>query len=316
MRILITGVNGFLGSALSLELRNRGHIVFGMDLSHGENEHAFTMGFSVDGDYFKGDVGEYRQINRIIRYVKPDIIYHCAAEFGRWNGEDFYETAWKSNVIGTKNILDIQSDLGFKLVHFSSSEVYGDLASTMFEKPIEQIGCLPMNDYAITKWTNEAQIRNSKRFKDCCILRFFNVYGPGELYSPYRSVICRMVYCGLMGIRFKVFRGHSRSNTYVTDAIEAVANLSDPQMPSDQFNRVFNIGSTEETSIEEIASIVQDSVGKECNFEFVDCEPDTVKRKMVDNTNTVTHLSFLQKVSIDEGIRNTVNWMRAGQARK
>ena len=54
------------------------------------------------------------------------MVYNCAAEFGRWNGEDYFEQVWKSNLIGLKNIIRLQEKHDFKLIHFSSSEVYGD----------------------------------------------------------------------------------------------------------------------------------------------------------------------------------------------
>ena len=57
---------------------------------------------------------------------KFDLVYHLAAEFGRMNGEHFFETLWKSNVIGTKNIIQMQIKHKFRLVFSSSSEIYGD----------------------------------------------------------------------------------------------------------------------------------------------------------------------------------------------
>ena len=54
------------------------------------------------------------------------LIVVAAAEFGRWNGEDFYETLWRTNAVGTKNVIRLQERLKFRLIHFSSSEVYGD----------------------------------------------------------------------------------------------------------------------------------------------------------------------------------------------
>ena len=72
------------------------------------------------------DVAAYRQLEEMFTYSPSfDYVYHTAAEFGRWNGEDFYEQLWRTNVIGTKNILRMQEKYRFKLVFFSSSEVYG-----------------------------------------------------------------------------------------------------------------------------------------------------------------------------------------------
>ena len=67
------------------------------------------------------------------------MVYHLAAEFGRWNGEDYYENLWMTNAIGTKNVLRMQEREGFQAVYFSSSEVYGDYSGTMREEVMDQV---------------------------------------------------------------------------------------------------------------------------------------------------------------------------------
>ena len=125
MKILVTGSKGIIGQKLTKELESRGHEVFGVDLLHHSGEVGFVQKMSHEKwTYSRCDIGEYRQIERIIVEAGPfDIVYNCAAEFGRWNGEDYYEQMWKSNLIGLKHIIRLQEKLKFKLVHFSSSEV-------------------------------------------------------------------------------------------------------------------------------------------------------------------------------------------------
>ena len=120
MNILVTGSCGIVGSKLASELKRRGNFVFGTDLLHtgGEN-------------YSRCDISEFRQIERILEKFPFDFVYNCAAEFGRWNGEDYYEQLWKTNTIGTKNVIRLQEKMQFKLIHFSSSEVYGDYEGIM-----------------------------------------------------------------------------------------------------------------------------------------------------------------------------------------
>ena len=128
MKILVTGSKGVIGSYLTKMLADRGHQVLGIDLHHGAGEIGWEheMSKSFFG-YSRCDVADFRQLERIFEKAGPfDFVYHTAAEFGRWNGEDFYEQVWRSNAIGTKNIIRLQEKHGFKLVHFSSSEVYGD----------------------------------------------------------------------------------------------------------------------------------------------------------------------------------------------
>ena len=203
MRLLITGGRGTVGTMLTDELVRRGHDVVTCDLAHGTDEIGFSLRTDVkQPNYVRCDVGDIRQIARIFDKMGPfDAVYHLAAEFGRWNGEDFYEQLWRTNAVGTKNLLRLQEERRFRLIHFSSSEVYGDWDDVMSEDVMEKHEIKQMNDYALSKWVNECQIRNSAtQFgTESVIVRLFNTYGPGEYYSPYRSVNCRFMYCALNG---------------------------------------------------------------------------------------------------------------------
>ena len=182
------------------------------------------------------------------------MVYNCAAEFGRWNGEDYFEQMWKSNLIGLKNIIRLQEELKFKLVHFSSSEVYGDYQDTMFEEVMDKTEIKQMNDYAISKWANEMQIRNSAYIfnTETVVIRLFNTYGPGEYYHPYRSVNCKFCYHALHNLPVTVYKGHYRSSTYIDDSVRTVANICDNFIPG----RVYNIGSNQFHNIETLAKVI------------------------------------------------------------
>jgi dTDP-glucose 4,6-dehydratase len=200
------------------------------DLPHQPDEIGFSLRTDVEVPlYARCDVGEFRQIERVFERCGPfDYVYHCAAEFGRWNGEDFYETLWRTNAIGTKNIIRLQERLKFRLIHFSSSEVYGDWPDLMVETVMDEYEIKQLNDYAMSKWVNEMQVRNSalQYGTETVVVRLFNTYGPGEYYSPYRSVNCRFLYCALHGLPWTVFRGHSRTSTYLADTVRTVANIT------------------------------------------------------------------------------------------
>src|SRR5436305_14746586 len=102
-RILVTGSRGTLGKPLVRELRARGHEVWQCDLQH-----------SGEPDYIRADVALYRQLERVFDQ-DYDYVYHLAAEFGRINGEEYYDTLWQTNVIGTRNILELQRLKGLRL---------------------------------------------------------------------------------------------------------------------------------------------------------------------------------------------------------
>lgn len=311
MNILITGVLGTVGSVLKDKLKSRGHKVFGVDLYHHFGEAGFSQKMSSEEvTYCRCDIGEFRQIERVIESFGPfDLVYNCAAEFGRWNGEDYYEQLWKSNVIGLKNIIRLQEKHRFKLVHFSSSEVYGDYEGIMKESILDEIEIKQMNDYAISKWTNEMQIRNSRILDstESVIVRLFNTYGPGEYYHPYRSVNCKFCYHALNGLPITVFKGHFRSSTYVDDAVTAISNISDNFIDG----RIYNIGSNEYHNIEQLAQIIWDYTSADSSLiTYKESEKLTTKSKTPDISLSVKELNYKSSVGLVNGVHNTIDWMK------
>jgi dTDP-glucose 4,6-dehydratase len=311
MRILVTGGLGTVGTQLTRELRSRGHHAVSCDLYH----HSDEAGFSLKSDletplYARCDIGEFRQIERVIETLGPfDAVYNAAAEFGRWNGEDFYEMLWRTNAVGTKNIIRLQERLGFKLIHFSSSEVYGDWPEIMVESVMDEHEIKQLNDYAMTKWVNEMQIRNSiaQHGTQSVVVRLFNTYGPGEFYSPYRSVNCRFLYCALNGLPWTVFRGHERTSTYLADTVRTLANIVD----NFKGGETYNIGGNSLHSIEELSEVILEITGADRSLvQFRDSEILTTKAKRVDVSKAIHDLDHKNSYSLRAGMEITADWMR------
>ena len=164
-KILVTGGNGFIGSNLISELRSRGHDIWVCDL--------FNSG---DPNYTRCDVTKYRQLERLFNSHNFTYVYHLAAEYGRWNG-DYYENLWLTNVVGTKNMIRLQEERKFRMIFFSSAEVYGDWDGKMSEDVMDKIPIKQMNDYAMTKWVAttvsefslDVQNRDSKSAPSQCL---------------------------------------------------------------------------------------------------------------------------------------------------
>jgi len=311
MRILVTGGLGTVGSGLIKELRGRGHDVISCDLAHQPDEIGFSLRTDVESpQYARCDVGQFQQIERVLERAGPfDFVYHCAAEFGRWNGEDFYETLWQTNAIGTKNIIRLQERLEFKLIHFSSSEVYGDWPEIMVETVMDDYEIKQLNDYAMSKWVNEMQIRNSalQYGTESVVVRLFNTYGPGEYYSPYRSVNCRFLYCALNGLPWTVFRGHSRTSTYLADTVRTLANISS----NFKAGETYNIGGNSLHTIEELSDVVLKITGANSSLaHYQESEILTTKLKKVDTTKSLRDLDHKNSYSLEDGMRLTADWMR------
>jgi dTDP-glucose 4,6-dehydratase len=310
MKILVTGVLGVVGSKLEEILLSKGHTVFGIDLLHTDRRYGHGLGKVSDENYFRCDISEYRQIRDVITHVKPDLIYNCAAEFGRWNGEYFYEKVWKTNAIGLKNIIRLQEELGFKLVHCSSSEVYGDYRNVMYEELLDNVAIMQMNDYAMSKRVNEMQIKNSciMNNTETVVVRIFNTYGPGEWYHPFRSVNCLFTYNLLYGKRITCFKGHTRTSTYVYDCARTIANICENFKPGE----IYNIASEENHTIEELVDLVLKYTGADPQLvKYVRSnEILTTKDKFVDARKASKDLNHKSSMSLDQGVKNTVEWMK------
>jgi dTDP-glucose 4,6-dehydratase len=311
MKILVTGSKGVIGSYLVKVLTGRGYDVFGLDLYHAEGETGWQHEMSKGRFYYsRCDVSDFRQLERVFEKAGPfDFVYHAAAEFGRWNGEDFYEQVWRTNAIGTKHILRLQEKLKFKLIHFSSSEVYGDFPGVMAESVMDIQEIKQMNDYAMSKWVNEMQVKNSmlQYGTQTVVIRIFNTYGPGEWYHPYRSVNAKFCYHALTGIPITVYRGHKRTSLYLEDACNTIANIANNFKSGETYN-ISGLGSH---TIEDLADIIWQYTGadkKLINYEGE--EILTTKEKNVDGSKAIKDLSHKITVNLEEGVKKTIDWMK------
>ncbi len=298
MRVLVTGGLGTIGSCLVSELRAREHEVFLLDLAHHH-----------DAQYFKCDVSSYAQLKRVFDSHEYDAVYHLAAEFGRWNGEDYYDTLWRSNVIGTKNMIRFQERKKFRMVFFSSSEVYGDWEETMSEDVMDKYEIKQLNDYAMTKWVGEMQVLNSAaQFgTETVRVRLFNVYGPGEHYSPYRSAICKFIYHALHGLPYNVYLNHHRTSTYITDVARTLANIIDRFQPGE----VYNLGGNEYHDMKEVSDLILKLAGRdESIVNYIENEPFTTRDKKIDVAKALKFLDHTYTIGLEEGIANTIEWMK------
>lgn len=298
MRILVTGGIGAVGTPLTGELRARGHQVWTLDKPHAPGP-----------NYLRCDVGMYRQLAEVFKKHQFDFVYHLAAEFGRWNGEDFYETMWQSNAIGTKNLIRLQEELGFRMVFTSSSEVYGDWPGVMSEEVMDEHPVRQLNDYAISKWVSEMQIVNSAdRFgTETVRVRLFNTYGPGEPYSEYRSVICQFVYRALHDIPYTVYLDHHRTSTYITDTARTLANISENFIPGE----VYNISGDEYHDIKSLSDMILAYLDKDDHLvTYQEQEDHNTKDKKSDNSKAKRDLDHRCTVTLEEGLPLTIEWQK------
>jgi dTDP-glucose 4,6-dehydratase len=282
------------------QLVSRGHEVIASDLDNRDQE-----------GYVRCDVRAFRQMERLIESPRFDLIYHLAAEYGRWNGEEYFENLWQTNAIGLKNMIRLQEKHKFRLVFFSSAEVYGDYSGTMTEDVMDRIPIKQLNDYAITKWAGELMCLNSAEQSgtETVRVRPVNCYGPGEHYTPYRGFIPKFIHHALHNKPYVVYRGHKRIIDYVEDSCRTFANIVDRFIPGE----VYNVGGRPEwqRDIKAYSDLVLKTVGRNDSIvTYKDAEPFTTKTKPVDCSKAIRDLKHDPKVPPEEGISRTVVWMK------
>lgn len=300
MRIAVTGSLGTLGRPLVAELRKRGHEVWGIDLRHDANP-----------QHVRADVAEFRQLDLAFCKVRPNVVYHLAAEFGRHNGEDFTEQLWRTAMVGTRNVLELSRLNESSLLFASSSEVYGELEREWLrEDATEKQVILHPNEYALSKWANERQILayQARYFTEVTRLRFFNAYGPGEAYHPYRSVVALFCHRALHGLPLPVFKDYWRTFMHIDDFIPTLANACEADLKHD----VYNIGGTDFRSVEDLARIVLDEVGGAAGMELIAEDRHNVRSKRPDIERARQDLGHDPTILLEEGVPETLNWMRDG----
>ena len=303
-KILVTGGAGFIGTNLVNELRSRGYNVFICDLLNHELK-----------NYIRCDIRNFRQLEKVFNKLGSfDFVYHLAAEYGRWNGEDYYENLWQTNVIGTKHIIKLQEKHKFKMIFFSSAEVYGDYEGRMTEDVMEKnpiMDTYQMNDYAISKWAGELMCINSARMfgTETVRVRPVNCYGPHERYNSYRGFIPKFIYHALFNKPYTVYKGHKRIIDYVEDTCTTFANIVDNFIPGE----VYNVGGKEEweMDIKEYSDIILDICGVDDSIvSYKDAQQYTTKVKKLDFSKAVRDLNHNPKISPEVGIKMTVDWMK------
>jgi dTDP-glucose 4,6-dehydratase len=303
-KILVTGGTGFIGTNLINELSSRGYKVIICDLLNHELN-----------NYIRCDVSKYRHLERVFDKFGPfDFVYHLAAEYGRWNGEDYYENLWETNVIGTKHIIRLQEKYGFKMIFFSSAEVYGDYMGVMNEDVMKDAKIkevYQMNDYAISKWAGELMCLNSAKMFGTQTVRVrpVNCYGPHEIYTPYRGFIPKFIFHALFNKPYVVYKKHKRIIDYVEDSCRTFANIVDNFIPGE----VYNVGgkSEWERDIKKYSDIVLDACGRDDSLvSYLEGEPHTTKVKKMDFSKAIRDLNHNPKTSPESGIKKTVEWMK------
>jgi UDP-glucose 4-epimerase len=255
---LITGGAGFIGSHLSELLLSEGWEVFVLDdLSTGAERNVAHLRDRRDFHLVVDSVLKTSVVNELVH--RCDVVFHLAAAVGvRLIVEEPVRTL-VTNIQGTENVLDYCNEFGKRVLIASTSEVYGDRrepeALTEDSRRLYGPTTARRWAYAESKALDEflALAYHQERGLDAVIVRLFNTVGPRQS-GQYGMVIPRFVSAALAGRALEIFGDGTQTRCFchVQDTIRALSGL----MESGQAGEIYNVGSTERVSINELAQRV------------------------------------------------------------
>ena len=299
MKIFVTGGSGFIATPLVIHLLEKGYKVKILDLKEPKFKHK-------NMEFAKKSI-----LDKITDDIKGcDAVFHFAALLGVENSDKRPLDTMKINLEGSVNVFRSAIDAGVKkMIYSSSSEVYGEPR----ELPIKE-GSIkgPVSTYGVSKLAAEiyAKAYNQEFNTDIRIVRFFNVYGPGQ---ESNWVVPIFIKKALGNEEIKVFGNgnQTRCFTYVEDVAEGVLKVFE----KGQKGEAYNIGNNQPTTILELANLVKEitkskseiikaGFGKETRLKEREIEyrvPDISKMKA---------LGWEPKTMIGEGIRKILERMK------
>ncbi len=308
MRVLITGVAGFIGSHLAERFLEEGFYVIGMD--------NFLTG-SPDNIAHLFEKKNFRFIHyNVVNYIyvegPVDLVVHLACPASPVDYMNHPIHTMKVDSLGTLNTLGFAKLKGSRYVFASSSEVYG--SAQVHPQPEDYWGYVnpvgPRSVYDEAKRFSEAlcMAYHREHGLDVRIARIFNTYGPRMRRKDGR-VIPTFIEKALSGEPLPIYGNGSqtRSFCYIDDLVEGLFRLS---VREGLAGTVVNLGNPEEVSILELAKRVIELSGSSSKIEFLPPRDDDPPRRCPDISRAKKLLEWFPKVSLEEGLKTTLRWFK------
>jgi UDP-glucose 4-epimerase len=322
MKALITGGAGFIGSHLAERLLGQGEEVMILDdLSTGRLEN--IEGFRGHGglQFVKGDIRDSTLVQLLVSQC--DVIFHLAAAVGVQLIADDPVHTIETNIAGTQVVLEAANKFGRKILLASSSEIYGKSEKVPFAEDDDFVlggTAFSRWAYACSKAIDEflGQAFHQQYGLGVIGARFFNTIGPRQT-GRYGMVVPRFVQWALRNEPIQIYGTGRQTRCFccVADLVDAVIGL----MHCDEAaGKVFNVGSTEEISMEALADRIIAITGSASRKEFVPYvvaygRPIEDLMRRVPNTERIRQaIGWQPRTSLDQTLRTIVEYYR-GQAR-
>jgi len=307
---LVTGGAGFIGSHVADHLLGLGHKVVVLDdLSGGFQE-------NVPGNaiFVKGSVLDHELIDRLFERYDFTYVYHLAAYAAEGLSHFIKRFNYQNNLIGSVNLINAAVNCGVRCFVFTSSiAVYGAGQSPMNESMIP----LPEDSYGIAKLAVERELNVTHEMfgMDYVIFRPHNVYGERQnIGDRYRNVVGIFMNQLLKGEPMTVFGDgtQQRAFTHIDDVAPVIASCVD--FPEAR-NQVFNVGADVPYTVNELARITAEAMGKECKVAHLDPRNE-VKIAFSDHARAERVFGARKKTSLEAGITAMAAWVETHGARE
>jgi UDP-glucose 4-epimerase len=315
MKYLVTGGAGFIGSHLVDRLLEQGHRVTTLDdLSNGDYKYIRSAMQHPSHYFVKGTIMDETLIDRLVKY--HDGVFHLAAVLGVKNCVESPRKIIENNVVGTKNVLDSCYKWKKKIVFASTSEVYGKNSNVPFREDSDRI----LGPTTIHRWSYSTAkaldehlcLAYTKEGLQSAILRYFNIYGPRSEGTPYAGVVPIFIRAALENKPLPVYGDgqQTRCFTYVDDCVAGTIAA----MESTKNGLIFNIGTTDEVTILDLAQRIKQLTDSDSPIEFVPYKEaygegyEDMQRRVPDLARTREVLQFTPKTDLDDGLLKTIQW--------
>jgi UDP-glucose 4-epimerase len=324
MKALITGGAGFIGSHLAERLLKEGHGVCVVDnLSTGSLKNIEHLKGHRDFEFITGDIRNTVLMTTLIE--RCDVIFHLAAAVGvRLIAEDPVQTI-ATNIGGTEVVLEIANTFGKKILVASSSEVYGKSEAVPFREEDDLVlGSTSLSrwSYACSKAIDEflGQAYHRQYGLGVVIGRFFNTIGPRQT-GQYGMVVPRFVQMALNNEPVLVYGTgkQTRCFCYVGDLVEAVIGLMNSEQAA---GLVYNIGTSEEITIEDLADKIIEMTGSKSKKKYVPYEvaygrPIEDMMRRVPSTQRIKEtIDWEPRTSLDDTLQAIIESMKRNRSHK
>ncbi len=330
MKVLVTGSAGFIGSALSIKLLNRGDVVVGIDNHNNYYDpklkearlarHHEHLNYS----HVRMSIENREAMTQLFEDEKFDGVVNLAAQAGvRYSIENplaYIDT----NLVGFSHVLEgcRQNKVGH-LVYASSSSIYGLNTKQPFST--HDSANHPISLYAATKKANELMAHTYSHLYNLPTtgLRFFTVYGPYDRPDMALQKFTRAI-MNDEPITVYNFGKHRRDFTYIDDIVEGIIRVLDkpatPNLNWDSNNpdpsssiapySVYNIGNNNPVELMDYIEALESSLGKKAKKELLPLQPGDVPDTYADVDDLVKDFGYKPSMSVKRGVKHFADWYK------